>query len=592
MVLADRLNSGGKTMKKVFWVLMMVFLATMLIVSCDDKQKEPKKEEHNFAEDGICTICGGYKCGDNVAVIFDKTAKTLTVRGTGDIYNYQLKSSLHWNTLEADKLIIEEGVTRIGDFTFYKCKAKTVEIGKDVKSIGQYAFSDMTATKMLVFAEDGTLSEIKSSAFADNHALESVVLPPSLRILGASAFFNCTSLKSLTLNEGLEEIGSTAVRNTPIETLHLPSTYNPGKESFVYFWNSDKLTAITVAEGNPYLKAEDGILYSKDGKTLIGVPAGKTTVTVADTVETIGKGAFFMWQGSKIDLPESVTKIEGIAFSYCDNLSALSIGSKIESIDLTAFNYTPENVEKLTITIAKPENSVSGYETCWRKNKTSNTKAIEVKWTGTTPTTPSEVAKYKVGDIGPAGGYVFYDCDADNSLGNADGLVSTECGWRFLEVAPEDLSYTNSSGTTKSTYLFGYYRTSSSGSNLTVGTKTAIGTGKANTEALVKAMGETAYTESSGTTKGIYAAKACADYSITEDGTVYDDWFLPSKDELKLMYVNLYKQGLGSFATYDYFWSSSEYGNDNAWLQYFGSGNQDNTNRYDNSYVRPVRAFK
>ncbi len=372
-------------MKRVFSILLMVLLAAMLIVSCDDKQKEPEKVKHNFAEDGICTICGGYKCGDNVAVIFDETAKTLTVRGTGDIYNYKLNSSLHWNTLEADKLIIEEGVTRIGNFTFYKCKAKTVEIGKDVKSVGQYAFSDMTSTKMLVFAEGGTLSEIESSAFADNNALQSAVLPPSLRILGASAFFNCTALKSLTLNEGLEEIGSTAVRNTPIKTLHLPSTYNPGKESFVYFWNSNELTAITVAEGNPHLKAVDGILYSKDGKTLIGVPAGKTTVTVADTVETIGKAAFWMWQGSTLDLPGNVSKIEGIAFSYCDNLSALSIGSKIERIDETAFNYTPQNVEKLTITIAKPANSVSGYETCWRKATSS--KAIEIKWTGSTSST-------------------------------------------------------------------------------------------------------------------------------------------------------------------------------------------------------------
>ena len=91
---------------------------------------------------------------------------------------------------------------------------------------------------------------------------------------------------------------------------------------------------------------------------------------------------------------------------------------------------------------------------------------------------------YVIGDIGPAGGFVFYDCDADNDLGNADGLTSSECGWRYLEAAPTDLG---------GVYPFGYYR-SSSGSNLYVGTKTAIGTGKANTEALVKAMGESAYT--------------------------------------------------------------------------------------------------
>ena len=198
---------------------------------------------------------------------------------------------------------------------------------------------------------------------------------------------------------------------------------------------------------------------------------------------------------------------------------------------------------------------------------------------------------YENGEVGPAGGYIFYDCDADNDSGNADGLISTECGWRYLEAAPTDLSYTNSSGTTKKYYPFGYYRTSSSGSNLTVGTKTAIGTGKANTEALIKAMGETTYTSSSGTTKGIYAAKACADYSITVNGVVYDDWFLPSKNELDLMYDNLKAKDLGSFAS-SYYWSSSEISDDTAWVQDFYNGNQYGDPRYRNYCVRPIRAFK
>ena len=194
---------------------------------------------------------------------------------------------------------------------------------------------------------------------------------------------------------------------------------------------------------------------------------------------------------------------------------------------------------------------------------------------------------YNVGDIGPAGGYIFYDCDADNKSGNYDGLISTECGWRYLEAAPTDLD----GSTVETTYRFGYYRTSSSGSNLTIGTGTAIGTGKANTEALVKAMGETTYTSDYGTTEGRYAAKACADYSITVDGVVYDDWFLPSKDELDLMYCNLKEKDLGSFANFDY-WSSSEDSNDSAWGQYFDDGSQGSYDRFSSNYVRPVRAFK
>ena len=205
---------------------------------------------------------------------------------------------------------------------------------------------------------------------------------------------------------------------------------------------------------------------------------------------------------------------------------------------------------------------------------------------------------YNVGDIGPAGGYIFYDCDADNNVEyadlesgeikkNKDGLTSAECGWRYLEAAPTDLD----GSTVETTYRFGYYRTSSSGSNLTIGTGTAIGIGKANTEALVKAMGETTYTSDYGTTEGRYAAKACADYSITVDGVVYDDWFLPSKDELDLMYCNLKEKDLGSFANFDY-WSSSEDSNSDAWRQDFDNGSQDYSDRISTNYVRPVRAFK
>jgi len=64
------------------------------------------------------------------------------------------------------------------------------------------------------------------------------------------------------------------------------------------------------------------------------------------------------------------------------------MGSKVKTIDKTVFDYTPSKVEKLTITIAQPEGSISGYGKCWRANATTGTtKEIEVKWTGSTPTT-------------------------------------------------------------------------------------------------------------------------------------------------------------------------------------------------------------
>ena len=160
---------------------------------------------------------------------------------------------------------------------------------------------------------------------------------------------------------------------------------------------------------------------------------------------------------------------------------------------------------------------------------------------------------------GPAGGYIIYDCDADNDSGNADGLKSYACGWRFLEAAPENLS---------NFYEWGDYGD--------FGTRTEIGTGKRNTELIV----------SKSTEIWNNAARACMDYSING----YDDWFLPSKDELDLMYVN--RKKIGGFDSY-YYWSSSEdsYSADYVWRQGFGSGGQYDSNRDHENRVRPLRAF-
>jgi hypothetical protein len=196
----------------------------------------------------------------------------------------------------------------------------------------------------------------------------------------------------------------------------------------------------------------------------------------------------------------------------------------------------------------------------------------------------------RIGSKGPAGGLVFYDCDLDNEDGNEDGLTSSECGWRFLEAAPQDVGEA----------VFGYYRRSSNGENLYVNgdtnyyeencTRTGIGYGKSNTEMLVDAMGDEAYIDSYGSEKtGNYAAKMCADYSLNG----YDDWFLPSIDELGLMDLNLDKNGFGDFESGFclYYWSSSENGRGYAWLQYISHGSPSSNYRYRSCYVRPIRAF-
>ncbi len=188
--------------------------------------------------------------------------------------------------------------------------------------------------------------------------------------------------------------------------------------------------------------------------------------------------------------------------------------------------------------------------------------------------------EYKVGDKGSAGGFIFYDCDADNTTdggAGADGLKSSDCGWRYLETAPATLS---------TEYVFGYSRTSETGTNERVGTDTAVGTGKTNTEKLVSSMGDKAYSSSTGSDKATYAAKACSDYTYKG----FDDWFLPSKDELNLIYENLCKKKKVSFGN-DNYWSSSEVQGYYSYYQDLESGNKNNMDRGTPYYVLPVRAL-
>jgi len=169
---------------------------------------------------------------------------------------------------------------------------------------------------------------------------------------------------------------------------------------------------------------------------------------------------------------------------------------------------------------------------------------------------------YRIGDRGPAGGIIFYD------KGNTNG------GWRYLEAAPVNTEFRAQ---------WGAYEKNVSG------TSTEIGSGKRNTQIIIdflKTAGENGK-----------AAQLCANLNFGG----YNDWFLPSKDELDLIYRNLISRNMGNFRTTTdrtnethIYWSSSQYNSYVSWFQNFNDGYQNyagNLGKYDAFSVRPVRAF-
>lgn len=87
---------------------------------------------------------------------------------------------------------------------------------------------------------------------------------------------------------------------------------------------------------------------------------------------------------------------------------------------------------------------------------------------------------------------------------------------------------------------------------------------------------------------GKFAAKACLDFSVKVGEKVYDDWYLPSKQELDILFLN--REKVGDFEE-RYYWTSNEVSVDEAWIQNFYDGRQLNVEKSDENYVIPIRAF-
>jgi hypothetical protein len=185
---------------------------------------------------------------------------------------------------------------------------------------------------------------------------------------------------------------------------------------------------------------------------------------------------------------------------------------------------------------------------CVAMGLTTNTPQVILDRGTVTTTTPT----LAIGDSYGGGkvAYIFVSGDPGYVAGQQHGLIATAAD--------------------QSTGI--YWHATADG--LTGASGTALGTGNANTNAIIALYG----TESN-------AARLCYDLSLNG----YTDWYLPSKDELNKLYLN--KVAIGGFDVSYYYWSSSEYSADGVWNQYFNDGDLRYSNKSYTRHVRCVRGF-
>ena len=182
--------------------------------------------------------------------------------------------------------------------------------GKKVTEIGDEAFSGLTNCRKVTLPEG--IRTIGISAFRGS-GLTSVEIPESVEVIKRGAFSR-TALESVTLPGGLQMIGS------------------------IPFADCENLTEISIDECNESYKTVNGVLYTKDGRTLIQYPGARSgEYAVEKGTETIAYGSF---AGSLIEsavLPESLKSVENMAFFDCQSLSSFNLPDSIETVGDSAF---------------------------------------------------------------------------------------------------------------------------------------------------------------------------------------------------------------------------------------------------------------
>lgn len=197
-------------------------------------------------------------------------------------------------------------------------------------------------------------------------------------------------------------------------------------------------------------------------------------------------------------------------------------------------------------------------------------ESMAKKLTSNMNSSSTKKTSYNIGDDGPGGGIVFYYSEEGFDVYQADGSVK-RCN--YLEVSKIEVA--NVSWCSRKYLNFGDCSSFK--------TNTGLGFGKMNTYKIINGKHRGGIVSSKNC-----AAKVCAEYSTTQ--TAKGDWFLPSKDELNLLYENLGTRILAT-ATEPCHWSSSKYNSDEAWAQRLSDGYRFSYGKCFTCSVRAIRAF-
>ena len=306
--------------------------------------------------------------------------KITITKGSGVMQDYKIPTSsttytcyenTPWYISGCSMIIIEDGVTNIGNNAFNDCYSlQSVTIPDSVTTIGYSAFESCKNLQSVTIPD--SVTTIGFSAFSSCDSLQSVTIPDSVTTIGNYAFENCKSLESVTIPDSVTTIGNYVFHNCKsLQSITIPDSVTTiGKAAF---YNCSGLTELTIpASAEIYngsytfggciniekitITKGSGIMqdYSYDNsssdtfyKYTPWYISGCSMVIIEDGVTNIGNYAFGeCYSLQSITIPDSVTNIGNNAFEWCDSLQSVTIPDSVTTIGDYTFYYC-DSLEKV-----------------------------------------------------------------------------------------------------------------------------------------------------------------------------------------------------------------------------------------------------
>ena len=229
------------------------------------------------------------------------------------------------------KVTIPNGIISIGGSAFKGCtNLSAISIPESVESIGYSAFENCSSLTTIRLPDK--LTQMESSIFAGCSNLQNISIPNNVTSIEYEAFQNCSKLESIIIPENVTTIGTNAFSGCALlTTVHIPknvTSINYGAFSFC-----TQLKNFTVDVNNTGYTAVDGILFSKDLRSLVSFPAGHSgTYAIPEGTRYLNSKSFDGAPINAVSIPDSLRSFPTSVFSYCDNLTNISVNDNNDFI--------------------------------------------------------------------------------------------------------------------------------------------------------------------------------------------------------------------------------------------------------------------